>query len=204
MNTFFKLNSHKLKFAATVTVVAFLSLEFVVSLIASAKGYRLNESLIIAILLVSIIAAPIFILSMAYFVWVYNRFRRNQIFSKSPFNKLDSIGFYKSLKNEGTKWHFTEEIWQGEINGFKINCDLSEEKNNAVEFTVLSVFRQIDKSEYRRLEKLFDHYNGYFKFDAIAKSFSVKQAQVLTIEDLRNDLQKFSMILKQEGFEVSR
>lgn len=200
MNTFFKLNLSKIKFASIFIAVVSLSFVSIVLIIAYAKGHLPNRNLVAAILLASTIAAPIFIISLAYLGWTYNQFKRKTVFSKFPFSQLEDLGFYKSLKNEKSKWFFTEEIKEGEINGFMIKCDLSEEKSNAIEFEVLNTFREIDKTDYRRLEKLFAEHNAYFKLDTIAKTCAVKKTKAFTTEDLKKELHEFTVLLKQEGF----
>jgi hypothetical protein len=203
MSSFFKLNSNKIKFAVAITVISFLSLELIVFLVAYAKGVTPDGNLIAAILFVSIFLAPVFIIGISYCIWTFNRAKRNRIFSKAPFNALHSIGFHTTFKNEATKWLFTEEILKGEIDGFTMHCDFSEQKNASIEFEVVNVYRQIDKSAYTRLEKLFATDNIYFKFNSIAKSYSIKQARLLTVEDLKGDLLQFTTLLKNEGFEKS-
>ncbi|MFT3679674.1 MAG: hypothetical protein QM791_05350 [Ferruginibacter sp.] len=203
MGSFIKLNSKKIGFAYVFSAVSFLLFTAVILLVAYFKGYPPHGNLLAAILLTDIIVAPAFIICIARLAWQYKKFKQEQLFQKPPFDKLETIGFYKSFKNKETKWHFTDEIKEVIINGFKIHCNIIIERHTAVEFEVLDTSKQIDKHAYERLEKLFAAYNGYFKIDTIAKKYTMQQTKELTIEDIKKDLQQFTMMLKEEGFEAN-
>jgi hypothetical protein len=143
---------------------------------------------------------PLLIISLGYWVWTISRFKRNQVFSNAPFNKLDEIGFQTSLKNEKTKWYFTEEVKQTIVNGFQIQCDVIIDNGKNIEFEVLNTFKQIDSNEHKRLEKLLSEFNGYFKFETVAKRYKIGQVDKLNITDIKIDLDQFTSMLKQEGF----
>jgi hypothetical protein len=205
MNTFLKLNFRKLRFALFFSAATMSSLVSLVLLIAYFKtGHSASFALVISILVFTVFLFPVFIVLLGYFSWLFKRSRKLKLFSKPPFNDLEKIGFYNSLKGENSRWVFTEEIKEGEIKGVKIKCDLAEQKLNTVEFELFNVFREIDKRDFKRLEELFREYNGYFKFDTIAISYTAGQAKNMTPEDLKSDLEKFIMMLKREGFEVNR
>ncbi len=200
MNTFLKLNSSKVRFTYLVSVVSLLSFTAIVLLVAYLQGHYPYKDLLAAILLAELFVAPIIIISLGYLVWSIARFTRNQALLNSPFDKLDEIGFQTSLKNEKTKWHFTKEVKEATINGFKVQCDVIIDGGKNIEFEVLNTFKQIDKNEFQRLELLLIEYGGYFKLDTVAKRYKASQSKGFNVEDLQSDLQKFTAMLKREGF----
>ena len=200
MNTFLKLNLRKIRFAYIVSVVSLLSFTAIILLIAYLQGHHPYKELLAAILFTDIFVSPILIISIGYFIWTINRFKRNQAFLNAPFDKLDEIGFQISLKNEKTKWHFTEEVKEAIINGFQVQCDVIIDNGKYFEFEMLNTFKQIDSNEYHRLEKLLSEYSGYFKFDTVAKRYQISKADKLNVRDIKIELQQFTIMLKQEGF----
>jgi hypothetical protein len=198
MHTFLKLNKRKLRYAFTFCAVSFSSLALLVLSIGwFATGNSPKLSLVAAILLFTIILFPAFAIFVGYLAWFIRRASRNKAFSKSPFSELGKIGFTTSLKEEHSKLHFTEEVQEGKINGFTIRCDLPEGNANSIEFEVLHVFRKPDKIEFERVENLLTHYNGYFKAENIAISYKLKKTKALSLENVENDLQQFTAMLKQ-------
>lgn len=103
MDSFLQLNKHKLKFA--FTLVAFIFLITILALLALIyfNGGKIEFDLLVVLLLVGVIGFPIYIVVLAYFGWSSLRKKRMRAFGTPPFDKLETIGFTKSLFRENTK-----------------------------------------------------------------------------------------------------
>ena len=200
MRNFLELNRWKLRFAFTTTSIILL-VPLAITLIV---GY-LNESLPdLKLLLVSLFIAgfglPAFILLLGYLTWLAKSITRRKALSKSPFNEIKNIGFYSSLINEQTKWHFTEEIKQGVINGFILRFDVAPDKSHMIQVEAPVEWQQIDKRKYNRLSKKFKRFNMEFRVGSLVKQYNTRGIKIRNIDELKIDLELFTKILEIEGF----
>jgi len=179
-----------------------LGFVFIVLTLAYLTGNFPTGQLLIGVLLATGIGFPVFILLLGYLGWRLGQKARQKTFSKSPFNEIESIGFYKAFINHSSKWAFTEEIKEGKLNGFTLRMDLSKEKGrHTIEFQTPTEWKKIDKIEYNRLTEKFNQYHVEFKIGSLVKQYDTKQQTLQTVSDLRKDLELFTTLLRQEGFE---
>lgn len=200
MDTFLKLNKDKLKPVFTRLSLSCLGFVFVILAIPYVTGNFLRGQLLGSILLVAGIGFPILIILLGYLGWTINRKRRQQVFAKSPFNGVESIGFYKSFIDD-TKWAFKEEVKEGKVDGFSLRMDIARERRHAIEFDTSTEWKKLDKTEYRRLTEKFKPYNVEFKMGGLTKYYDTEHSTLKTVSDLNDDLKLFTAMLRQEGFE---
>lgn len=201
MNTFLTLNRYKVKFGFIITALTCLSLVSTFLIVAYCTGNFPGWRLLFAIVVVAGIVFPLFIILLAYLGWQYNHNTRRKVFSQLPFDQLESIGFYKSYYNLNTRWFFTEEIKEGKINGFTLAVDINRERRHIIDVTIETAWKHLDKAEYKRLEEKFKEYNIEFLIGALVKHYDARQPGFISIHELKNDLQYFTLLLQQEGFE---
>lgn len=201
MDTFLALNRDKLKFIFVQLSLVLLGLVSIVLVIAHLAGNFPNGQLLLGIMLATCIGFPLFIMLLGYMIWLLNHKARQNAFSKIPFNQIENIGFYKSYIGNGSKWSFTDEIKEGKLNGFTLSMDVSKEKNNTIEFNIPTEWKKLDKSEYNRLIEKFKQHGVEFRIGSLVKQYDTKRPALQTIPDLKQDLELFMTLLKQEGFE---
>ena len=203
METFIELNRHKLKFAFVSISLVFSGLVLLIFLIAFlATGNLPNGQLLLSIILASGIGFPLFIMILGYLTWRVNHKARQNAFSKTPFNQIESIGFHKSYIDDMSKWSFTEQIREGKLNGFTLRMDMSKEKGyQFIDFEIPVEWKELDKSEFNRLMEEFKQYNAEFRIGSIVKQYDTRQHALKAVSDLKHDLELFTMTLQQKGFE---
>jgi len=202
MSTFLKLNRHKLKPAFLRTSIILLGLVSIALLIAFLTGNLPNGQLLLSIILVTGLGFSLFILFLGYITWLLNHKARQNAFAKTPFDQIENIGFYKAFIDDTSKWSFTDEIKEGKINGFTLRMDMSKEKGyQFIEFDIPVEWKKLDKSEFNRLSNIFKQHNAEFRIGSIAKSYETRQQPFQTVSDLKQDLELFTTLLRQEGFE---
>jgi len=199
--TFLALNRKKLKFAYAATAITFLALVLVILGIALFNDAVPSIGLIVAILVVAGIVFPIFTIFLGWLGWHYKKRKRTKAFLTPPFDELDRIGFRRSLVNENSKWVFTDEAWQGKFNGFTILCNVVNERYHIIEMEVFCQRRQLEKAEFAALSEKFKQYDIEFGFGSLVKQYDTKRLTIYTAAELKNDLEQFTRLLKQEGFE---
>lgn len=200
MDTFLELNRTKLKsifIRLSLVIIGFVA---IVLAVAFLTGNSPNGQLLLAIILTAIFGLPLFIMSLGYIGWLFNRKARQKAFSKIPFNQIENIGFYKSYTGDNSKWSFTDEIREGKLNGFTLKMDVCKEKSHTIEFNTPTEWKKLDKSEYDRLSDMFRQYNIEFRVGSIVKQYDTKQPALQSV-DLKQDLELFTTLLRQEGFE---
>jgi len=199
MHQFLNLNRHKLPFAFKATSLIFLVFILAVFIIAYINGQQADIDVIIILLLFGV-ALPCFIIVVSYWAWYYKHWAKRKAFSKSPFDQLHELGFSDSLLNEKSKWFFTEEVKAGNVNGFKIIADILYDKSYIIEVRAFAAWRQVDKNEYKRLNKEFRAHDIVFDIGSLVKRHNTKKLSVLGIGDLKIDLEEFTELLKRNGF----
>ncbi len=203
MDTFLELNRQKLKPSFIRIALVLLGLVFVISLIAFLTSGNLpSGQLLFSIILTAGVGFPLFILLLGSLTWLLNHKSRQSAFSKTPFDQIENIGFYRSYKGDTSKWSFTDEIKEGKLNGFTLKMDISKEKGrHFLEFDIPVEWKKIDKSEFNRLTEKFKQYNAEFRIGSIAKQYDIRQHTLQTVSDLKTDLLLFTTLVKEEGFE---
>ncbi len=206
MNTFFTLNKKKLLYIYIATASIFLTTAFLFLII----GYYFKNAglpefkIFAAIILGTGVAVPLFIIGMAYIEWFFKMKIRANAFQEFPFNKLDQIGFSKDFLNTDTKWYFTEEVRAGEVNGFRIICDVQNHSTKTAKFKAFTKIKHLPNEDFIRIKNRFNDDDIAFDFDGIVKIYSVNNQPLMSIEELKTDLEKFTLLLKSENFEPEK
>ncbi|NGM65445.1 hypothetical protein [Sphingobacterium sp. SGR-19] len=200
---FLELNNGKLRFAFLFTSTIFTSIALISILTAIING---NESLewliVVTILIMASIGLPVLILGFTCLIWFNKARNRNRAFQTDPFDKLDRLGFKTVLTHEKTKWYFTEEIKEAEINGYKVQCDVQRETPKKIDFIPQVIPINMTKEIFKKIEKELKNEDIYFDFDIyLRKVYSLKRTTGLTSQKLDDDLKKFVELLRSKGFE---
>jgi len=171
--------------------------------VAYMTGNVPNGQLLLYVLIVACIGIPVLIMLLGYLIWQVNHKGRLKAFAKTPFDQVDKIGFFKTHTGDTSKWSFTDEIKEGNINGFTLRMDMSKEKGQRfIEFDIPVEWKKLDNGEFNRLTEEFKHYNAEFRIGSIAKHYDTRQQTIQTISDLKRDLELFTALLIKEGFEA--
>ncbi len=204
MDTFLELNRQKLKpafFRISLILIGLVLLIFLISFLAT--GNLPDGQLLLSIILATGIVFPVFIMLLGYLTWLLNHKARQHVFSKIPFDQIENIGFYKSYIGDTSKWSFTDVIKEGKLNGFTLRMDLSKEKGrHFIEFDIPVEWKKLDKSEFNRLIEKFKQHSAEFRIESITKQYDTRQRTIPTVSDLNQDLELFTALLRQEGFEA--
>lgn len=134
MDSFLELNRTKLKFAFFATSLSLLTLACIFLAIGYSTNHSPSTELEYIILIFAGVVFPVFLLFLAYLGWLYKHSVKRKQFSKTPFDQLENIGFYKSYINAENKWLFTEEVREAKFNGFTVLCDVSKQNSRVIEF----------------------------------------------------------------------
>ncbi|MFC4263962.1 hypothetical protein ACFOWM_13795 [Ferruginibacter yonginensis] len=202
MDTFLQLNKEKLRAIFFRLSFALLGVVSIVFLIAYLTCNLPDGQLLFYILLTTTIGVPIFIMLVGYIVWFINLRARQKTFSKVPFNDIEKIGFHKAYLDESSKWVLTEEIKEGKLNGFALRMNLSKEKGyHFIEFDIPVEWRKLEKSEYKSLTEKFKQHNVEFRIGSMVKLYDTRQQILQAVSDIKEDLELFTTLLRQEGFE---
>lgn len=203
MDTFLELNRKKLKPAFFRISLILLGAVSVFLLIAYVTESLPNGQILILIILAAGVVFPLFIMLLGYLTWLLNHKARQKTFSKNPFNQIENIGFNKSYIGDTSQWSCTEEIKEGNLNGFILRMDLSKENGSRfIEFDIPLEWKKLNKSEYNRLTEKFKEHNAELRNGSIAKQYDTRQQILQTVSDLRQDLELFTALLRQEGFKA--
>lgn len=62
--------------------------------------------------------------------WSRDYFITRRNFSPFPFSQLESIGFKKVTKNEGSKTKFICDYYTGTVNGYIVDCDVDTQNDS--------------------------------------------------------------------------
>jgi|SRR5690606_5024891 len=203
MTKFLELNSHKLKFAFLFTSTIFTSIVLMAILASIVNGNGpLDRLIVVTVLLTASIGFPSLIVGSVCLIWFNKARNRNRAFQTDPFDKLDRLGFKTVLTHEKTKWYFTEEIKEAEINGYKVQCDVQRETPKKIDFIPQVIPINMTKEIFKKIEKELKNEDIYFDFDIyLRKVYSLKRTTGLTSQKLDDDLKKFVELLRSKGFE---
>lgn len=201
METFFELNRDKLKAIFIRLSLVLIGPVSIALAIAYLTGNFPNRRLLFAIIIAAGVGFPLFIMLLGYMGWLIKRKARQNAFAKNPFNAIDSIGFSKSLTGDNSNWSFTDEIKEATVNGFTLKMDISKEKGNTIEFESPVEWKKLSKDDYSRLSQKFNQHGIDFRMGALVKHYDTKLPGLQNIYDLKKDLELFTTLLRQEGFE---
>jgi hypothetical protein len=203
MDTFLKLNRQKLKPAFIRISLIFFGAVLIPLTITYMAGTVPNGQFLLSILIVACVGFPIFIMLLGYLIWQLNHKVRQKVFTTTPFDQVDKIGFYRTHIGDTSKFSFTDEIKEGKLNGFTLKMDLSKEKGRRfIEFDIPVEWKKLDRIEFSRLTEKLKQYNAEFRIGSIVKQYDTRQHTLQTISDLKQDLDRLTAILQQAGFEA--
>lgn len=200
MKQFLNLNKHKIKFAFLFTSAIFTGFALTVLTISYFKNVFPISSLLLAIFFFSALVLPSFIICLAYLGWYYRLIVRSKAFSKAPFSQLNEIGFSDCFLNENSKWHFTEKIKTSITNGYRLYCDVSKEKSHVIEFNSYVSWSNPNNIKFQEVSKKLKYANIEAGFGTLSKIYDQRKTSAKNIYDIKNDLEEFTELMKQEGF----
>lgn len=202
METFLQLNRKKLTGTFVRLSLFLLGVVSIVLAITFLTGNLPNGQLLLIIVLTTGIGFPVFVMFLGYIIWLLNRNARQKEFSKNPFNQIENIGFNKAYLDYSSKWALTEEIKEGKLNGFTLRMDMSKEKgHHFIEFTIPVEWKKLNKSEYNLLTEKLKQHNADIRIGSLVKHYDTRQPSFKTASALKQDLELFTTLLRQEGFE---
>lgn len=143
---------------------------------------------------------PLWIIFLGFGAWVYTRKKRKKLFETKPLDKLNELGFNDSLKNEHTKWYFTETIKAGYFSEYFIQVDFNKRNTKIISFKTFIEFQKFDSQKYNMLKKK----DINLDLLEISKNYTIKKIKKITIDKLKNDIEEFIEILKKEEFIASK
>ncbi|CAL2084373.1 hypothetical protein [Tenacibaculum sp. 190524A05c] len=144
---------------------------------------------------ISTISLTFWISILAFFSWFLRNRKRTKLLQKHPLNKLSEIGFQDYLKNEKSKWFFTETIKAGYISNYFISLDLHEKSFKTISFKTFVDFQRFDSLKNERLKSK----NITVNFLEASKDYNTKDIGKLSFNQLKNDLEEFTRILSYEN-----
>jgi hypothetical protein len=201
MYRFLQLNRHKLKFAFKATSFLFVALVSIAFTLVFINGQVPDLTLLITVFLFAGVVFPLFTLFISYLAWYYKQWAKSKVFSKAPFDQLHELGFSDKLQAEKTKWAFTEEVKGGKINGFDVIADVLYDKRHMIEVRVYPAWKRLDRDEYKSLTRELKAQDIEFDIGCLVKQYNTKRLSMLTIDDLKRDLEELTELLKRNGFE---
>ena len=201
MDNFIDLNRRKIKLAFLTTSSIFLIFISILFVYSYSKGERPELTLMITVIFGASFVLPAFIIAVAYYEWYAKKRVRLKAFKTHPFDRLEDIGFNKYYVLENSRFHFTEEVKRGQINDFALICNVERSTPNQMAFRAITKDRRLDKSEFKKLENILKGHNIEFDFGALTKTYNLKKIQFKGISDLSADLEQFTDLLKENGFE---
>lgn len=90
------------------------------------------------------------------------------------------------------------------MNGFTLIMNISSEKNHVIEVEIPTEWKKLDKNEYNRLSEKFKQHDVEFRVGSLVKQYDTKRTALHTGSDLKKDLELFTDLLRQEGFEPQK
>ncbi|NQY29680.1 MAG: hypothetical protein HRT69_09425 [Flavobacteriaceae bacterium] len=197
MKHFFKLNKHKVFFAYKLSSIVFTTLAIVMFIIAFLSSEIPSNFIIAITFLNTIIIIPFFILLAAYIEWYSSYKNRKKIFSNTPFDKINEIGFENvEIKNE-TKYFFTEEIKTGVLSEYNIVCDVKKGCSKVLQFCFLIDLQTIENNQ---ITEFCNQHNIEFNYCSFIKEFDTEYLDFNNITGLKNELEKFITLLTYHKF----
>lgn len=201
MNTFFKLNRYKLKPLIIRLSFIFLGAVLIALSIAHMAGVLPNSKLLLYVFIIASIVCPAFILFLGFLIWTLINNTRQKLFNKTPFNNIENIGFQKAKIGNDAKFSFIEEIWKGEVNRYTIFMDISKEKGGKfIEFEIPLEWKKLNQREFDLMTEKLKAHKSEFKIESIVKYYDTRKCDILTLSQLKEDLQILTTLLKNEGF----
>ena len=201
MDTFYKLNREKIRFAFITTSLSIMGFVFLVLTIAFFAKSLPDKKLLIAIFITAGVVLPVFIILLLYIKWLLRQNAREKVFSLEPFNQLENIGFVNTFLNIENKWHFTEIGKCLSIQGYILKADISEECNKTLELEIPVEWKKLDTPSFDNLSEKFSKHNISFGVECLKKSYKINRQTFLSINELKLDLEKCISLIKDEGFE---
>ena len=205
MKEFLQLNRSKLVFAFKFTLAFCLTLVLIIFGIGYLKGHLPELTLFLTVILSAGIGFPIFIIVIGTLRGAWDLHKRRKAFGTYPFSELSNYGFTEKLKNDISRWQFSEPILTGKIDNFEIIAEVdTQHEPDIIKFQALTEVEAIGKNEVRRLTRKFSTDDIHLDFHGVSKRISVKNHRMNNVTELTNELARFIQILNQENFKPKK
>ena len=201
MDTFYKLNKEKIRFAFVTVSLTLMGFVFMVLTIAYFAKSLPDKNLLIVIFLTAGFGLPIFIILLSYLTWLFKQKARQKAFSLEPFNQLENIGFVDTFLNIDTKWRFTEKGKCLHIDGYTLKADISEEFSKTLELEIPIEWKKLDKLSFNKLTDKFSRHDIDFGIGCLKKRYKTNRQTFQNINEIKLDLENCISLIKEEGFE---
>ena len=199
MKEFLQLNAKKLPFIVGVSLLVsgLLAAAIAAISIISQGGWQNYMSLPLLIAFAVICSLIIFVGAIvSEYYWFA---RRKKLFRREILSAFfDQNGFVCTHTNTETRNSPTQLIMRGEIDGFTVNADLIENAPKKIQMDFIVQKMVIDKTNYYRLDKIFDGYGAAFGFGSVYMELDL--ADFADIAKVKDRLKALAAVLTQEGF----
>ncbi len=197
---FFKSNKDAIKTGFKWTSLIFTCIVLIIFSIGLIKNQKPDLGLFITVVLSASIGFPIFIIIVGFLRWSWDYSITHRNLDSFPFSQLETIGFRNVTKNEDSKTRFTSDYYTGTVNGFIVDCDVDTQNDSKhIRFKYYINIRPLGKTDFKRIQKDFEEFNGYFDFNWISKKYHYKKHRIKSVTELEKELIDFGeMILKEK------
>ena len=204
MDTFYKLNREKIRFAFVTASLTLIGFVFLILAIAYYAKSLPDKNLLIAIFLTAGFGLPVFIVLLSYLKWLFRQKARHKAFSLEPFNQLENIGFVDTLLNIDTKWHFTEKRKCLHVDGYTLKAEISEEFSETLELEIPIEWKKLNKPSFNKLTDKFSKHDIDFGIGCLKKRYKINGQTFQNINELKLDIDTCISLIKDEGFKPSK
>ncbi len=205
LNYFFKHNLSKLLFGILFSGIVFGTLTALIFLIAVFFDTEIELKFALEITkMVAILGALIVGFASILGVMIRTYFFK-KVYSTSPFNKLENIGFKEKTIHKENRWRFTDKITFKKINDYEIVVDIDPKKYAVIKFFVKCQFKKRSKDELKEIQKKIKEYNINFDYNGMSKKYNVRKMTVISISQSDQELHEFVSLLKSlhiEPFQI--
>ena len=161
-----------------------------------------EKIIMILIYIVSIFSFVSFGLTSYFLAWRKNRKCLYKALSAISFDKPEKLDFRKEMRFENSNFKFTQVYYIGKIGDFTVLCDIDTQlESDKIRFNFFLKDIKLGHKEFMQYSKKFNELGFTFERFMLTKKYAYKKQQFHSIEDLRNDLNGITEILKRENFE---
>ncbi|NRD22368.1 hypothetical protein HNV10_03890 [Winogradskyella litoriviva] len=155
---------------------------------------------ILIIYSITLIFAPLFVLSAWISDWFRKRRYKNRILSKKPYSEMEKIGFTKSVIKTNHN-SLVDYIKFAEINECQITFDVDLKKPKVAEFSIYGLTEHLNSKEYLQKAKEYNHSNIDFSRYSFTKRIDTRKEKLNSIQELEKILTELTHIVKKEKYE---
>lgn len=141
-------------------------------------------------------------MTLGYLRWLWDNYVIHQSFKRYPFDSLSDLGFRIEKKNINSKWHFTQDIFTGMVDDFKVQCIVDNTGPRYIRFRFEVKDWILTRKQYRQLWEDLKKENGVFDINGISKKYHRKKHKLRDINDLKNELNDFAKFIRKKQQET--